>query len=69
MEKPHRPTIQELEALFGDDTTPLYLYSPPDPQALKRAVRSFISAWDEGLTVSELSQFVEDVRKRLEDRT
>jgi hypothetical protein len=69
MEKPHRPTIEELEALFGDDTTPLYLYSPPDPNALKRAVLAFISAWDEGLTVPELSQFVEDVRKRLENRT
>jgi hypothetical protein len=69
MEKPHRPTIEELEALFGDDTTPLYLYSPPDPNALKRAVRAFISAWDEGLTVPELSPFVENVRKALENRT
>jgi hypothetical protein len=69
MEKPHRPTIEELEALFGDDTTPLYLYSPPDPQALRRAVRAFLAAWDEGLTIRELSPFVENVRKALENRT
>lgn len=68
MEKPHFPTLQELEALFADDDTPLTYRAPPDPARLQTAVRAFISAWDDDLTVRELSPFVEEVRRALEGR-
>jgi hypothetical protein len=68
MEKPHIPTIAELEALFAEDTTPMTYRAPPDPARLQTAVRAFISAWDDDLTVRELSPFVEEVRRALEGR-
>jgi len=68
MEKPHFPTIAELEALFAEDTTPLTYRAPVDPERLKTAVRAFLSAWDDDLTVRELAPFVEEVRKAIEGR-
>jgi hypothetical protein len=68
MEKPHIPTLQELEALFAEDDTPLTYRAPPDPARLQTAVRAFISAWDDDLTVRELSPFVEEMRQALEGR-
>ncbi len=68
MEKPHIPTLQELEAMFADDDTPLTYRAPPDPARLQTAVRAFISAWDDDLTVRELAPFVEEVRKAVEGR-
>jgi len=68
MEKPHFPTIAELEALFTDDGTPLTYRAPPNPARLQTAVRAFISAWDDDLAVRELAPFVEEVRRALEGR-
>jgi hypothetical protein len=68
MEKPHFPTLQELEAMFADDGTPLTYRAPPDPARLQTAVRAFMSAWDDDLTVRELAPFVEEVRRALEGR-
>jgi hypothetical protein len=68
MEKPHFPTIAELEALFAEDTTPLAYRAPVDPARLQTAVRTLISAWDDDLTIRELSPFVEEVRRALEGR-
>ena len=68
MEKPHIPTIAELEALFAEDTTPLTYRAPPDPARLQTTVRAFIIAWDDDLTIRELSPFVEEVRRALEGR-
>ena len=68
MEKPHFPTLQELEAMFAEDDTPLTYRAPPNPARLQTAVRAFISAWDDDLTVRELSPFVEEVRRALEGR-
>jgi hypothetical protein len=68
MEKPHFPTLQELEAMFAEDSTPLTYRAPPDPARLQTAIRAFISAWDDDLTVRELSPFVEEVRRALEGR-
>jgi len=101
MEKPHIPTLQELEALFAEDTTPLTYRAPPNPSRLQQelealfasarhahsthcltigepmkkphiptltAVRAFISAWDDDLTVRQLAPFVEEMRRALEGR-
>jgi len=68
MEKPHFPTLQELEAMFADDDTPLTYRAPADPARLQTAVRTFMSAWDDDLTVRELAPFVEEVRRALEGR-
>jgi hypothetical protein len=68
MEKPHFPTLQELEALFAEENTPLTYRAPPDPARLQTAVRAFISAWDDDLSVRELSPFVEEIRKAVEGR-
>jgi hypothetical protein len=68
MEKPHFPTIAELEALFTDGSTPLTYRAPPNPARLQTAVRAFISAWDDDLTVRELAPFVEEIRKTIEGR-
>ena len=68
MEKPHFPTLQELEALFADDDTPLTYRAPPDPARLRRAVLAFLSAWDEELSIRNLHPFVEEVRKAVEGR-
>ncbi len=68
MEKPHIPTLQELEALFAADDAPMVYRAPPDPARLQTAVRAFISAWDDDLTVRELAPFVEEVRRALEGR-
>lgn len=68
MEKPHIPTIAELEALFAADDAPMVYRAPPNPERLKTAVRAFLSAWDDDLTVRELSPFVEEVRRALEGR-
>jgi hypothetical protein len=64
MEKPHRPTIAELEDLFRsmDD------HSPGPEVWIRTTARAFIYAWDEGLTVSQLSPFVEEMRKALDGR-
>jgi hypothetical protein len=64
MEKPHNPTIAELEDLFRsmDD-------HPPGPEVwIRTTARAFIYAWDEGLSVSQLSPFVEELRKALDGR-
>jgi hypothetical protein len=64
MEKPHQPTIAELEDLFRamDD-------HPPGPEVwIRTTARAFIYAWDEGLSVSQLSPFVEELRKALDGR-
>jgi len=66
MEKPHIPTIAELEALFSEDTTPLTYRAPADPARLRRAVLAFLSAWDEELSIRNLHPFVEEVRKAVE---
>jgi hypothetical protein len=68
MEKPHFPTLQELEAMFAEDNTPLTYRAPPNPERLKTAVRAFLSAWDDDLTVRELAPFAEEVRRALEGR-
>ncbi len=68
MEKPHIPTIAELEALFAEDDTPLIYRAPIDSARLQTAVRAFLSAWDDDLTVRELAPFVEEVRRALEGR-
>jgi hypothetical protein len=68
MEKPHIPTLQELEAIFADDDTPLTYRAPPDPARLQTAVRAFLSAWDEELSIRNLHPFVEEVRKAVEGR-
>ena len=68
MEKPHIPTIAELEALFAADDVPMVYRALPDPARLQTAVRAFMSAWDDDLTVRELSPFVEEVRRALEGR-
>jgi hypothetical protein len=68
MEKPHIPTLQELEALFAEDVEPLTYRAPIDPARLQTAIRAFISAWDDDLTVRELAPFVEEVRRALEGR-
>ena len=68
MEKPHFPTIAELEALFAEDTTPLTYRAPPDPARLRKAVLAFLSAWDEELSIRNLHPFVEEVRKAVEGR-
>ena len=68
MEKPHIPTLQELEALFAADDAPMVYRAPPNPERLQTAVRAFISAWDDDLTVRELAPFVEEVRRALEGR-
>jgi hypothetical protein len=68
MEKPHIPTIAELEALFAADDAPMVYRAPPNPERIKTAVRAFISAWDDDLTVRELAPFVEEVRRALEGR-
>ena len=64
MEKPHQPTFAELEDLFRamDD-------HPPGPEVwIRTTARAFLYAWDEGLTVSQLSPFVEELRKALDGR-
>ena len=68
MEKPHFPTIAELEALFAEDTTPLTYRAPPNPARLRVAVLAFLSAWDEELSIPNLHPFVEEVRKAIEGR-
>ena len=69
MEKPHRPTIAELEAFFAEDEAPTAYYRPPpDPARLRTAVLAFLSAWDDDLSVRELAPFVEEVRRALEGR-
>ena len=65
MEKPHTPTMAELEDLFRsmDD-------HPPGPEVwIRTTARALIYAWDEGLSVSQLSPFVEELRKALDGRT
>jgi hypothetical protein len=54
--------------MFADDDTPLTYRAPPDPARLQTAVRAFMSAWDDDLTVKELAPFVEEVRRALEGR-
>jgi hypothetical protein len=68
MEKPHRPTIAELEALFAEEEIARPYRYPPNPLRLQAAVRAFMSAWDDDLTVRELAPFVEEVRRALEGR-
>jgi hypothetical protein len=68
MEKPHIPTIAELEALFAADDAPMVYRAPPNPERLKTTVWAFLSAWDDDLTVRELAPFVEEVRRALEGR-
>lgn len=68
MEKPHVPTIAELEALFAEDDSPMVYRAPASPERLRKAVRAFLSAWDDDLTVRELAPFVEEVRKAIEGR-
>lgn len=68
MEKPHIPTLQELEALFAEDDTPLTYRAPPDPARIRAAIRDFIAAWDDDLTVRELAPFVEELRRAAEGR-
>jgi hypothetical protein len=69
MEKPHRPTIAELEAFFAEDEAPTAYYRPPpDPARLRVAVLAFLSAWDEELSIRNLHPFVEEVRKAVEGR-
>jgi hypothetical protein len=55
--------------MFAEDDTPLTYRAPPDPARLQTAVRAFISAWDDDLSVRELSPFVEEVRKAIEGRS
>lgn len=65
MEKPHTPTMAELEDLFRsmDD-------HPPGPEVwIRTTARAFIYAWDEGLSVPQLQPFVEELRKALDGRT
>lgn len=68
MEKPHFPTLQELEAMFADDDTPLTYRAPPDPARIRAAIRDFIAAWDDAFTVRELAPFVEELRRAEEGR-
>jgi hypothetical protein len=68
MEKPHFPTLQELEAMFADDDAPLTYRAPADPARLRTAVLAFLSAWDEELSIRNLHPFVEEVRKAVEGR-
>jgi hypothetical protein len=68
MEKPHRPTIAELEAFFAEEEIARPYRYPPNPLRLQTAVRAFMSAWDDDLTVRELAPFVEEVRRALEGR-
>lgn len=65
MEKPHQPTMAELEDLFRsmDD-------HPPGPEIwIRTTARALIYAWDEGLSVPQLQPFVEELRKALDGRT
>lgn len=68
MEKPHFPTLQELEALFAADDAPMVYRAPPDPARVRAAIRDFIAAWDDDLTVRELAPFVEELRRAAEGR-
>jgi hypothetical protein len=68
MEKPHFPTIAELEAIFAADDSPMVYRAPPDPARLRTAVLAFLSAWDEELSIRNLHPFVEEVRKAVEGR-
>jgi transcriptional regulator GlxA family with amidase domain len=54
--------------MFADDDAPLTYRAPADPARLQTAVRAFMSAWDDDLTVKELAPFVEEVRRALEGR-
>ena len=64
MNKPHPPTIAELEDLFRsmDD------HPPSRDEWIRTTARALLYAWDEGLTVPQLQPFVEELRKALDGR-
>ena len=43
-------------------------HSPGSEVWIRTTARAFIYAWDEGLTVSQLQPFVEELRKALDGR-
>lgn len=63
-DKPHTPTIAELEDLFRsmDD------HPPSRDEWIRTTARALLYAWDEGLTVPQLQPFVEELRKALDGR-
>lgn len=63
--KPHTPTIAELEDLFRemDDD------APSNTANLRDAVRVFLYAWDEDIPIRDLSLFVEELRRALDGRS
>lgn len=63
-DKPHTPTLAELEDLFRSmDDNPL-----TREEWIKVTARAFLYAWDEGLTIPQLSPFVEELRRALDGR-
>ena len=63
-DKPHAPTMAELEDLFRSmDDNP-----PSRDEWIKVTARAFLYAWDEGLTIPQLQPFVEELRKALDGR-
>jgi hypothetical protein len=68
MEKPHIPTLQELEDLFREDAPPP---TETDAQRVFRllvAIRTFLYAWDDDLTIRQLAPYVERLRAETDRR-
>ena len=64
MNKPHTPTMSELEDLFRSmDDNP-----PSRDEWIRTTARALLYAWDENLTVPQLQPFVEELRKALDGR-
>ena len=65
MNKPHTPTMSELEDLFRSmDDNP-----PTRDEWIRTTARALLYAWDENLTVPQLQPFVEELRKALDGRS
>lgn len=64
MEKPHTPTMAELEDLFREMDNDLPNYD----DRIRLAARTLIYAWDEDLSIRNLAPFVEELRRALDGR-